>query len=233
MAARATDNVSTDAAVDPETSGSTPQKRSRRLSPEQRSQDIIAKAIELFAEVGFDGSTRELAGRLGITQPLLYRYFPTKEHLIREVYQTVYLNRWKPEWEALLADRSRPLRERLREFYRDYTDTIFSREWLRIYLFSGLRGFDINKWYVKLVEERILKRICVEYRHELGGKVRKKDVSELELEASWTLHGGVFYYGVRKHIYGLPVAENKEDMIDNALEVFFVGSERIFRDAGK
>ncbi len=206
-------------------------KRSRRLSPEQRAQDIIEKAIEMFADVGFDGSTRELASRLGITQPLLYRYFPTKEHLIREVYHTVYLNRWRPEWEALLADRSRPLRERLQEFYRDYTDAIFSREWIRIYLFSGLRGFDINKWYVKLVEERILKRICVEYRHELGCRARKKDVAELELEASWTLHGGIFYYGVRKHIYGLPVAKNKDDMINNALEVFFVGSEKIFRNA--
>ena len=207
-------------------------KRNRRLSPEERSLDIIDKAIELFADVGFDGSTRELAKRLGITQPLLYRYFPTKEHLIREVYRTVYLNRWQPEWETLLSDRSRPLHGRLQEFYNAYTEAIFSREWIRIYLFSGLRGFDINKWYIKLVEDRILKRICIEYRHELGCSARRKDITELELEATWTLHGGIFYYGVRKHIYGLPVAKNKDDMIVTALEVFFVGSERIFLDAG-
>jgi hypothetical protein len=35
--------------------------------------------------------TRDLARRLGVTQPLLYRYFPSKDDLIKEVYRTVYL----------------------------------------------------------------------------------------------------------------------------------------------
>ena len=51
----------------------------RRLSPTVREQQIVDEAIQFFAEVGFGGRTRELAKRIGITQPLLYRYFPTKE----------------------------------------------------------------------------------------------------------------------------------------------------------
>ena len=51
----------------------------RRLKREDRERMIVERAIEFFAEVGFAGQTRELAQRIGVTQPLLYRYFPTKE----------------------------------------------------------------------------------------------------------------------------------------------------------
>ena len=38
-------------------------------------------------------------------------------------------------------------------------DRILAREWLRIFLFSGLKGVEINRWYVGLVNERILERM--------------------------------------------------------------------------
>ena len=85
--------------------------RKKRLSSGERRQEFISKAIEFFAEEGFESSTRKLARRLGVTQPLLYRYFPSKDDLIKEVYQTVYLNRWQSRWDELLCDRSRPLEE--------------------------------------------------------------------------------------------------------------------------
>ena len=62
----------------------------RRLSPTVREQQIVDEAIQFFAEVGFGGRTRELAKRIGITQPLLYRYFPTKEELIDRVFDEVF-----------------------------------------------------------------------------------------------------------------------------------------------
>lgn len=201
--------------------------RQKRLTPEERRQDFVDKAVEFFSEVGFDGGTRELARRLGVTQPLLYRYFPTKADLIREVYDQVYVNRWKPEWDGLLTDRSIPLRRRLQSFYEAYTDAIFTREWIRIYLFSGLKGVEINKWYVKIVEDRILKRIVTEYRAE-AGLPAVAEPSPAEIELAWTLHGGIFYYGLRKHIYELPVMENKNRMISNALDVFLEGAAHMF-----
>ena len=67
-------------------------RRRRRPSGERR-QEFIEKAIDFFAEEGFESSTRGLAKRLGVTQPLLYRYFHSKEDLISEVYDAVYVNR--------------------------------------------------------------------------------------------------------------------------------------------
>src|SRR5246500_4835838 len=164
----------------------TPTKRTRpkqkRLSPDDRRKEFVAKATEFFSEEGFGGGTRDLARRLGVTQPLLYRYFPSKDDLIKEVYRTVYLEPLDEGWDGLLADRSRPLRDRLLEFYRGYTKVIFRRKWLRIYLYSGLRGLDINRWYVGVVRDKILTRIIRECRHDLGLPAQSKPMApEIEL----------------------------------------------------
>ena len=90
----------------------------RRLSPDERRREFVAKATEFFSEEGFGGGTRALARRLGETQSLLYRYFPSKEDLIKEVYRTVYLDSLETGWEKLLTERSWPPRDRLLEFYR-------------------------------------------------------------------------------------------------------------------
>ena len=174
----------------------------RRLSPAERRKQILDAAVAYFAEVGFDGGTRALARKLGVTQPLIYRYFPSKEDLIKEVYNEVYLSRWRAEWEDLLSDRSLPLRDRLVTFYERYTEMIFESDWLRIYLFAGLRGIGINKWWLTFVEQRILRRVAEEIRaeYDLPG-LDAVPLQEAEIDLYWMFHGGVFYYGMRRHVY--------------------------------
>jgi AcrR family transcriptional regulator len=201
--------------------------KQKRLSPDDRRKEFVAKATEFFSEEGFGGGTRDLARRLGVTQPLLYRYFPSKDDLIKEVYRTVYLEPFDTGWEKLLADRSKPIRDRLQEFYNAYTNVIFNRKWLRIYLYSGLKGLDINRWYVGVVRDKILTRIIRECRHEAGMPLQTKP-SAAELEMAWVFHSGIFYYGVRKYIYESPVLESKERMISDALDAFLAGFERVF-----
>jgi len=198
-----------------------------RLSPKERRKKFLHEATEFFSEEGFNANTRELARKLGVTQPLLYRYFPSKEHLIKEVYRTVYLERWDPEWDQLLTDRSRPIRARLEQFYRAYTDVIFTRKWMRIYLFSGLKGLDINRWYLSVVQKKILTRIIEEYRHEAGLPPQKKPTAA-ELELAWAFHSGIFYYGIRKLIYDAPVLEDKDQVIAVTLNVFLEGIAKVF-----
>jgi AcrR family transcriptional regulator len=211
-----------------------PPKRARakqkRLSPDDRRREFVAKATEFFSEEGFDGGTRDLARRLGVTQPLLYRYFPSKDDLIKEVYRTVYLEPFDAGWEKLLTDRSRLLRDRLQEFYEAYTDVIFTRKWLRIYFYAGLKGLDINRWYIGVVEEKILSRIVSECRHEAGLPEQGRPTAP-ELEMAWVLQSGIFYYGVRKYIFESPVLEDKKQMISDALDVFLVGFARVFSTA--
>jgi AcrR family transcriptional regulator len=204
--------------------------KQKRLSPDDRRSEFVAKATEFFSEEGFDGGTRDLARRLGVTQPLLYRYFPSKDDLIKEVYRAVYLEPFDPGWEKLLTDRTRPLRDRLQEFYQAYTDVIFTRKWLRIYFYAGLKGLDINRWYIGVVEDKILSRIVSECRHQAGLPAQDKPTAS-ELEMAWVLQSGIFYYGVRKYIFESPVLEDKHRVIGDALDVFLAGFERGFATA--
>ncbi|MEP2780858.1 MAG: TetR/AcrR family transcriptional regulator [Pseudoruegeria sp.] len=196
----------------------------------RRAREIVTAAAEHFSEVGFAGSTREIAKRVGVTQPLLYRYFPTKDDLIEAVYRTVYLERWNPEWDAALKDRSVPTRQRFETFYRAYVHTAFTPIPLRLSYFAGLRGADINQWHNHLIEELILKQLVREHRIELGFPDAAY-VSPAELEPAWQLHGGLMHYGWRKHVLNLRVAPDIEQVISDNLDMYFCVAERIYMRA--
>jgi AcrR family transcriptional regulator len=206
--------------------------RRARISPQERHKEFVRKAVELFSEVGFEAGTRELAQRLGVTQPLLYRYFPSKDDLIAAVYREIYVDRWKPQWREGLLDESRPIRERILAFYEDYTDTIFTPEWLRIYLFAGLRGVDINKRYTTTVEHEIIRPIALATRKAFGLKDTEPVTAE-ELELFWTLQGGIFYYGVREVVYGFKMPVDRQTMIRNSVDTFLEGVSSVLKRIAK
>lgn len=201
-------------------------KRRVRLPASQRRNAIINGAVQFFAAHGFGGQTRDLAKSLGVTQPLLYRYFPSKKHLIDAVYQRVFLSNWSLAWEEGLKDRPRPLQERLIDFYNDYTARVFNYEWIRIYLFSGLAGESINRNYIDMLESRILVTICKEFRFELG-VADNAPITPQELEIVWQAQGGLFYYGIRKFVYGIAPKESITSMVELVVEDLVVAFERI------
>ena len=58
--------------------------RGERLKYEERRYLILQAALDVFAEKGFEGAkTREIAKRAGVSETLIFRYFPTKEELYR------------------------------------------------------------------------------------------------------------------------------------------------------
>ena len=180
----------------------TPKKRAPRLSRSDRRTQILAAAVKFFSEEGFNGSTHNFAKKIGITQPLIYRYFESKDELIREVYNAVFEGRWKSEWEVTLRDRTKSITARLFEFYILYTDVVFARDWMRIYLFSGLRELDINRWWSSFVESRILATICDELRNESGADtVLVRAPTPQEMELMWSFQGSLFYYAMRRDVY--------------------------------
>ncbi len=202
----------------------------RRLPPAEREKRIVEEAIRFFSEVGFSGRTRELAQRIGMTQPLLFRYFPTKAALVERIYQEVFLDLWDESWEALIRDCNLSLRERLIRFYGAYTRAIFTYEWIRIYMYAGLRDAKLNRRYIKRIEERILKPICDEIRAVAGlpAKANTPRGRNIALELAWTMHGGIFYHGVRKYIYGTPVASNLDAVIIQAVDAMLAGAAAFF-----
>lgn len=65
---------------------------SDRKSAQERREDILAAAITEFSEKGFHGgSTVTIAKRIGISQPNLFRLFPTKKSLFIYAIERVVL----------------------------------------------------------------------------------------------------------------------------------------------
>lgn len=208
-----------------------PQPRRRNMPAARREQAILNEAVRFFAEQGFEGQTRELAKRIGITHSAIYRHFPSKEALIERVYQHVYLSRWQPSWAPLIRDRSRTLEERLSIFYREYVARVFDYDWVRIFVFSGLRSFDISGRYLDIVRREVIEAACAELRCELGlPEVAEQPLSERETEMFWGLHGRIFYIAIRRFVYQTPTPENLDPIVADAVRSFFIGVRHIAPD---
>ncbi len=186
----------------------------RRLDPAARREEIIHAAVAYFAEVGFGGPTRELAQRAGVTQALLYKYFANKAELREAVFERVYLGRIAPHWLAGLRDRSLPLHQRLCRFYGEYTQAIFTYEWMRIFMWAGLDGDALNRRYLEHLNGLLLTPMRGEVLAEAAGRWVP------EMEDVWNLHGGIIYLGIRRFIYHLPVPEDVTPVIEAAVGRF-------------
>ena len=204
-------------------------RRAARLSSETRRRRLVEKAVEFFSEGGFDAGTRQLARDLGVTQPLIYRYFTSKDELIGAVYRKVYLDQWQDSWSAILRDRSRPMAERLRAFYLSYAPAIHNRRWMRIFFFAALKGLDLNTRYLARVSEQLLVPICEEMRAELGHP--PGPVTRHEQDLVWLLHGMIFYAGIRRHIYRTVETVDYAFIVDAAVDMYLRKAPEVLADA--
>lgn len=202
--------------------------RRKRLTGPERGQAIVEEAVRFFADVGFEGDTRQLAQRLGVTQSLLYKYFPNKAALIDRVYEEVYLGRWNPFWESVIRDRSIPLEARLVQLYVEYAKAALTRDWVRIFMFSGLRGESINRRYLDVLRARILEPVGEELRHELGlPAVDVVPLGTAEIELVWSINARIFYFGQRRWIFDVPVEAPLEEMIELTIRHFMAGARAV------
>ena len=60
--------------------------RAREAFRQTRKQEILDAAVGVLAERGADVSLNEIAEAAGLTRSALYRYFPSREQLTREVF---------------------------------------------------------------------------------------------------------------------------------------------------
>ena len=200
----------------------------KRLPRDERERLILDEAVQFFAENGFEGQTRALADRLGVTQPLLYRYFPDKETLIDRVFDEVYIKKWLPEWDVMIRDRSLPLIERLIKVYQSYYKVIFKSEFVRIFLFSGLKGGKNNERYIALVQDHIIIPLCEEFRIET--KLDNPPSDDLVFELAWSIHGIVAQLAIRIWVYNLPAPESIDEQIDLCIRSFMTGMTVLFQE---
>jgi AcrR family transcriptional regulator len=206
-----------------------PATRRLRLPRGTRAQRIVEEATRLFAERGFAASTRELAARLGVTQALLYRYFPSKEQLIERVFESSFQNFASRTVDDALLDRTRPLEQRLIDFYRRRLARITSTS-MRLFVRAGLDEQGLANRVSVPLTETVLAPIVEELRHEVGLPAgAERPLMRGERELAMALHGGLTFIAIRKHVYGMPMPDDLSDLVALQVRAFLPGAHEEIR----
>lgn len=208
----------------------------KRLSLAARERQILEAAIRFFAKRGFNGQLRDLAKEIGVTHALLYHYFPTKKALIERVYAEVFEGRWRDEWEDILDDPTRPALEKLSAFYCDYAQVVLTYDFVRILIYSGLDDQIITDRFFALLRKRLLPRLIRETRRHCGVAIDGQ-ASDRELELLMGLHGGIFYTGIRRWIYGQAIhhktaVAQDDDIVRDRVRAYLMSAKEILHSGG-
>lgn len=187
----------------------------------------MEEAIRFFAEVGFEGQTRALAARIGVTQPLLYRYFPDKDALIDRVYTEVFMGGWENGWTTLLTDRSRPLKDRLIDLYVSYINANFSYERIRLFMFASLKERNIANRYLVFIRESLFIPLVREIQAEAKLPL-DQPVGEFEIECVAGLHGAIGYVGMRRWMHRSAPTDEVNQVVTSLIATFLEGAPTAF-----
>lgn len=121
-----------------------------RLSGEERKADIVATAVKLFSEKGFRGTTtRELAAACGVSEPVLYSHFATKDELYRAMIERICCADQRQKDTEL--EEARAAQNDL-AYFRRLAEVMLERfeaepELVRLLLFSALEGHDLARLF--------------------------------------------------------------------------------------
>lgn len=202
----------------------------QRLPRAEREALLLAQAARFFSEHGLSAQTRALAQACGVSQRLLYSFFPSKAALLEEVYRRHIAGAFQDHWLDALQDRSRPFEQRLTEFYLTYYEQVTTRGWLRLFLFASLAEVTMAPEYISSVLTRALSVIIKEAAHEQGLKAPRSAAAAHEI--AWALHGTVSHLAIRRHVYGNanPVAPRKAIALQ--VRIFLAGLKAVLPDAG-
>src|ERR1700730_18441317 len=103
---------------------------------------------------------------------------------------------------------------------------LYTYDWIRLFMFAGLKGLDFNARYLGFLRKIAFELIVREIRHE-SGLAKRIDASDTEAELVWGLHASIFYIGVRKFIYGMPGPQDIDADVAIRVKAFLHGVPKV------
>lgn len=200
-------------------------KRSRavRSSAQERQASIIATAASLFAEKGFNGTTtREIAKTAGISEALLFKYFPTK----RVLYAAILAEKVQLSQLMASVEEAAEKRDDVRVFtiiaqFRIHRGADPSL--LRLLLFSALEEHELSDMFFRN-RHRVFYEYLAGYiaRRTREGAFRKVD----PLLAAQAFIGMIVYHRLLHEIFRVPAHCSPEDAVAGYVGVFLNGLQK-------
>lgn len=190
----------------------------------QAEERIVDAAFRLYAEKGFDVPLSRIAGAARVTPAVLARTVGSRKALLDRVFKRLFAGRWKPEWDALLVDRSLTLESRLSRFYVEYRGNI-ERVGARLWTRAGLLGLHKKGDFSGTLARRILEPMIRELRHEAGiAEAGTRKVSGEEIELAQVLHGAIAFPHTRSHVFDMTVHGTLETLVPMMVRVWLPGA---------
>lgn len=205
-----------------QSSKSTTDNLAKRMPADKRRMSMLDDAAVHFAEHGFAATTRDIAGALGVTQALIYKHFDSKEDLVERTLERAFTaDADSGPW----IDEKCPLDEELLRFYRGFVGRS-SEMRMKLFIRAGLDG---RSWPTrrghKLNSGLFLPTIAA-LRSRAG--LPDFDASPAmrgERELVMTLHASMVFLGIRRHVYGMVMAENLDDVVGLYVSNFLAGAD--------
>src|SRR5439155_15495557 len=195
--------------------------RNHRSSGPERQASIIAAAASLFAQKGFNGTTtREIAKSAGISEALLFKYFPTK----RALYAAIIAAKSRLLSQLLASvEEAAEKRDDARVFTLIAGFRVHQRadqSLLRLLLFSALEGHELSEMFFRN-RHRVFYEFLAGYiaRRTKEGAFRKVD----PLLAAQSFIGMIVYHRLLHDIFGVPAHCSPEEAVAGYVDVFLEG----------
>lgn len=198
--------------------------RQRLSSPERRAA-IVDAALHLFAEKGFRGTTtRELAARVGVSEPVLYEHFKTKSDLYSAIIEAKSQQASTQQASQLLEEHARNGDQRaffallgnlVVEWYEN--DPAF----VRLLLFSGLEGHELKDLFYQRQSVHLFRLIADFIQSRIAAGTMRPMNPEVAARAFF---GMVGHYCLSKTIFSCATLEApKETVVTTMVDIFLNG----------
>ena len=196
----------------------------KRMSGEERREQIISSAVELFAAHGFAGvTTRSIATGAGISEAMIYKHFSGKEELYDAVIMC-YANVIAERIKKIFAVQEGDYREKMVNTARAFIDFISNdQKIMRVMLYSGLQDHPFAEKYFRAIGFKVFSIIQDAItKAQQEGKVRN------DVDAQYCtllFFGTVVYYNLAKKLILKRVFTDVDDerFIEHLDKVFFNG----------
>lgn len=191
-----------------------------RTSSRERQASLIAAAATLFAKKGFNGTTtKEIAKAAGVSEALVFKYFPTKHALYAAILaEKVTVNELLDAVEESAGKRDDRRVFSLIAAYRVRPGV--DSTLLRLLLFSALEGHELSDMFFGKHHKVLYEHLATYIRTRIeDGAFRAVD----PLLAARAFIGMVVHHRLLHEIFGVPMHRSHEDTVSTYVDLFLQG----------